>query len=404
MKKPILLFSLFLTFATFCHALTGEPLSKYQLKKYNTVEEFQEAYLNKVITYSPVLKYDPFLGKNVLSQEMNLGYRLRDFIVTSIIGKTKKRKDTQIMTWTIKEVNGETTRTFKVYTGNYKKNPIYYKYDYPDDSEYNRNVEFMLEDLPFFIYSAWKEDHKSEIGQLFENPIVKAKYEVTDVFLEVYRDIILKKYTLKNTISGEKANYIAEEAQSECFKEDISGKYVSTLAKVEKPSNPSIKFGTTTIIEDEGITKYSYEDNFIRIIIFGNSEGFRFNLKNVSEITQKLVWDDAVFVSYSGSISKVMHNGIKFSQREESQVASTIIRGASITEIACPTSNVYYSELIKDWTTKSMYPTEFSFETKQVQLMLPIQIKDVVNEYIFIFDVKFCFNHPERINFPVTEQ
>ena len=29
--------------------------------------------------------------------------------------------------------------------------------------------------------------------------------------------------------------------------------------------------------------------------------------------------------------------------------------------------------------------------------MLPIQIKDVVNEYIFVFDEKYQNVHPERI-------
>jgi hypothetical protein len=27
----------------------------------------------------------------------------------------------------------------------------------------------------------------------------------------------------------------------------------------------------------------------------------------------------------------------------------------------------------------------------------PIQIKDVVNEYVFIFDVEYEYNHPERL-------
>ena len=34
---------------------------------------------------------------------------------------------------------------------------------------------------------------------------------------------------------------------------------------------------------------------------------------------------------------------------------------------------------------------------KQFRLMLPIQIKDVVNEYVFIFDVEYEYNHPERL-------
>ena len=400
MKRLILLLALFICVCSLSFAVTGEDITKYHLKEYNTVEEFKEAYLNKVITYSPVEKYISLLGRTSLSQQMDLDFKFRDFLVTSIIGKTKKNKDTQEMEWTIKEVNGYKTKTFKVHTGNYTKEISYY----------NSDREFLFKDLQFFMLDAWKEDHKSEIGKVFENPMVKAKYEVTDITLSIeedkddYKTKILKFYTVKNTISGKESKYIAAKAQKLCFEEDLSGGYVSTLAKVEKPSNPSVKYGKTTTVDEMGITKYSYEDNFISIIIFGSSTQFSFTMKNVSQNTLKIVWDDAVFVDYKGSTSKVMHSGIKYSQREASQPASTIIKGASLEDIACPTSNVRYSDVLKEWVTDSMYPRGVSMDTKQVQLMLPIQIKDVVNEYIFVFDINYKYRYPERLNLPETAQ
>lgn len=184
---------------------------------------------------------------------------------------------------------------------------------------------------------------------------------------------------------------------TKCFEEDKSGGYYTYLSKVEKPSNPAIKYGKTTIINGDGkqATKFSYVDNFIDIVIFGNSEQFSFILKNISQSTQKLVWDNAVFVGIDGSTSRIMHSGVKYSERSASQPASTIIKGASLEDIACPISNVYYDEGTtvnhktygNGWKTRSMYPTISSKEIKQVSLMLPIQIKDVENEYIFVFDI-----------------
>lgn len=390
MKKIVLLFSLLVSFVPICHAVTGESISKYHLKEYNTVEEFQEAYLNKVISYAPI-------GSAGYRQQMNLNFSIRNFIVTSITGKTKKGKDTQDMEWTIKEVDDIVTRTFIVHSGNYNKKI----------REINENREFLFRDLQFYNFDEWKEEHKSEIGKQFEDPMVKAKYVVTDVSLSVAEDPekykrmdVFKMYTVKNSISGEESTYVADKAHILCFREDRLGKYVSTLAKVEKPSNPSVKFGKTTTVLDEGITKYSYEDNFISIIIFGTATQFSFILKNVSETTQKLIWDEAVYVDYKGSTSKVMHSGIKYSQREASQPPSIIIKGASLDDIAVPTANVYYNDILNEWSLKSMYPNELRKETMQAQLMLPIQIKDVINEYIFVFDIKFTYNHPERLNLP----
>lgn len=376
----------------------AENLSKYRLKEYNTVEEFQNAYLNKVITYMPIEQ--PIVsGSHIteLEQHMGLGYDFRSFIVTSITGKTKKNRDWLDMEWTIEEVGGNFRKTFKVHSGNYTQE-IYY---------YNKDKEFLLRELQFYMLDEWREDHKMEIGQVFENPFVKAKYEVTDVYLVIEKDPddyynkkIIKKYTVQNTLSGEKADYFASKAETLCFIEDLSGDYQTSLAKVEKPENPSVQYGNTTIVEDEGKTKYSYEDNFISIIIFGTSTKFYFTLKNVSNNSLKLLWDEAVYVDYNGNTSRVMHNGIKYSEREASLAASTIIRGATLEDIVCPTANVYWDEYRKDWDLLMLYPDKVSLETKQVQLMLPIQIKDVVNEYIFVFDIKYEFNHPERLNLP----
>ena len=177
MKRFFLVYTFLFIVITFCHALTGESITRYQLKEYNTVEEFQEAYLNKVITYVPIEKYDYILGAHPLSKQMGLDLTIMNFLVTSITGKTKKGKDTQDMLWTIKEVDGNTTVSFKVHTGNYKKKI----------SEYSVS-EYMFKDLQFYMLDAWKEGHKYEIGKQFDNPMVKAKYEVIDVFLAIEKD------------------------------------------------------------------------------------------------------------------------------------------------------------------------------------------------------------------------
>ena len=58
----------------------------------------------------------------------------------------------------------------------------------------------------------------------------------------------------------------------------------------------------------------------------------------------KLIWNEAAFVGLDGSTSKIMHVGVKYSEREGDQPATTIIRGAKIDDIAVPTYNVYYDE------------------------------------------------------------
>lgn len=224
-----------------------------------------------------------------------------------------------------------------------------------------------------------------KVGEVLTHPRVKHTYKIVGISNE-------NEYIVVNTTTNQKKTG----TETNVFSSDLAGRYVSILSKVEKPSNPSIRYGKTKVIEkNAGLTQYSYIDNVIDMLIVGNSENFSFVLKNISDNSIKVIWNEAAFVDFDGSTSKVMHSGIKYSQREEDQPATTIIKGAKIEDVAVPTCNVRYSSVLKEWVEDSMYPSMPDEKPGQLRLMLPIQIKDVVNEYVFVFDVKYVYNHPE---------
>lgn len=65
---------------------------------------------------------------------------------------------------------------------------------------------------------------------------------------------------------------------------------------------------------------------------------------------------------------------------------------------ADPTIKVYYSDILKKWTSMSLYTNvRTDLESQIIKLMLPIQVKDVVNEYIFEFTLTYIFDHPEYL-------
>lgn len=391
MKKVLILFTVLL-FAIAVKALPVlQDFPEYRIPNYVTVEEMQ-ALIGKTYFYYPsvtkfaLIKDDSFLTGM-------FGDDPADVTFLSVEGKTKKGKPSNKMDITVSVKSEKATNIihFIYYSGNYDKKYSSYK------------NEFTYNELRLMELEKWKAANSSIIGTEFSDPLVKHTYKVVDIELKNDYNLgklrLTKYLVLESGLDGSRKSYTEKNAKDRCFANDKSGRYHTYLAKVEKPSNPAVKFGETkTISTDEknGATKYSYVDNFIDILIYGTSEQFYFTLKNISANTQKLIWDEAVFVDYNGSSSKIMHNGIKYSQKEAAQPASTIIKGASIDELACPISNVYYSETGKEWRIKSMYPNPT--DNKQVQLMLPIQIKDVTNEYIFVFDLKYEFNHPERLN------
>ena len=292
----------------------------------------------------------------------------------------------------IKNEEGKTVATYESYTMAQVQNsyPVLYV-----------TIKSDLDNSHFNCLPENAEKMCSKIGTTLSHPKVKATYQIvglniTDPSSEF--DKPKEYFNVKNSVTGTITKCNMNNPES-VFRNDLEGKYISVLSKVEKPSNPAIRYGTTTVVEDDkNVSKYSYVDNVIDILIFGSSEQFDFILKNVSDNSIKVVWNEAVFVNFDGSTSKIMHVGTKYSQREADQPATTIIKGAKIEDIATPTCNVWYSDVLNEWMTQSMYPSAPATTPGQLRLMLPIQIKDVINEYVFVFDVNYTYNYPDRLN------
>lgn len=238
------------------------------------------------------------------------------------------------------------------------------------------------------------------LGKVYSDPKFKCSYKIVNVVVDEkesgYFPEYKKHYILKNSMDGSTEDIAVKFAEKLIFNRAGAGQFYATLTEVEKPSNPSIRYGTTTTLKEDDITKFSYVDNFIDILLFAGDDKFFFVLKNVSDNSIKIVWNEAVFVDVDGSTSKIMHSGIKYSQKDAEQPASTVIKGAKLDDIIAPTDRVYYDELLKTWVLKSLYEKAEETKTGQtLRLMLPIQVKDVINEYIFKFEIIYKYKHPE---------
>ena len=172
--------------------------------------------------------------------------------------------------------------------------------------------------------------------------------------------------------------------------------YGVSLASVESPANSMVQYGETQVvmIEQDGLSKYKFEDDYIEIFWYVGTKEFNFELINKSDYTIKLNWDDMAYVDLNGATSRVMHSGVKYIDRNNSQPASVLPKNASMTDILLPTNNIYYSEYI-GWQSKRLFPyyntnAEAQLSTdigKTVRIIFPIVIQDIVNEYVFEFKI-----------------
>lgn len=193
--------------------------------------------------------------------------------------------------------------------------------------------------------------------------------------------------------------------------EKYVAKYDIPLTSVESPEDAKIQFGETKIIllVEDGKNYHQYKDNFIDIIWYVSSKEFIFTLENKSNHAIKINWDDISYVDPTGTVSRVMHSGVKYSEKASSQPATSIPKGASLSDILLPIDNVYYENYVyHSWITNYLLPCRFkdqkSFSEnaeknigKTMKILMPIIIENIQNDYVFEFTVDKLLN-PELGN------
>jgi hypothetical protein len=190
--------------------------------------------------------------------------------------------------------------------------------------------------------------------------------------------------------------------------------YQISLIKVERPEKATIRYGVQKVdaVTTDTKYKYAFEDDMVRILWFVNSGRIAFLLQNKTDYSIKIPWDEAVYVDEMGRSHRVMHSGVKYTDRDKSQPPSVIVRRGSIEDTIHPTDYISWVSGTRysagSWSEKSLlldmdfhgqylkgkYSSLDDFEKavkmnigKQIQVLLPLQIQDVINDYIFAFNV-----------------
>ena len=193
-----------------------------------------------------------------------------------------------------------------------------------------------------------------------------------------------------------------------------NGTYTLALKEVERPEDAKVRYGQYEIVsfEEEAQTKYSYEDEMIRIVWLPLEKQFAFQLDNKTNHSIKIIWDEAVYINQNGSSERIVHSGVKYTDMNNSQPPSIVVRNTNITDMVVPTGNIRYVSGQYDPWKISPLVSKISASTiddlitlstenigKTISILLPLQIENVVNEYIFKFNVnEFVVDPTERIS------
>lgn len=168
------------------------------------------------------------------------------------------------------------------------------------------------------------------------------------------------------------------------------------LSFVESPTDAKEQFGEIKIvdIEEESNTRYRYEDDWIDItwcVLYGKLD---FQLRNKSNHTLRVNWDDISFVNIDGKAGKCVHLA---EYMDEPYI--NLPRGAMIHDVLIPPDGKYYSSKQGGWivpdnrgrwfrTVEELNAFLDIYVGKTMSVMLPIYIENVRNDYMFVFLIR----------------
>ena len=175
--------------------------------------------------------------------------------------------------------------------------------------------------------------------------------------------------------------------------------YDVELKHVEVPMDVKEQFGESKIVtlSENEITKYTYEDDFVSFTWFVSSTQFHFLLRNKTNHSIKIPWDEIAYINPDGQSMRVIHSGIKLIDRNNAQAPSVVAKNSTLDDILIPSDHIYYvSGQYGGWREEKLFENYSSQEEanmskymgKNVSIVFPIIIENVTNEYTFQFEIK----------------
>jgi len=194
--------------------------------------------------------------------------------------------------------------------------------------------------------------------------------------------------------------------------------YSLNLSQVDRPKETRQRWGDVAKIELSEKDKYHYEDDLFEGFFIVSSDRIFFEIKNKTDHSIKIIWDEASFVDISGNSGRIMHSGVKYIDRNSSQPPSVVPAHGKYNDVILPSDRVWYREgyygtyysKSGGWEHLGLIQPQFEITSpvqqssqvaisdslklkageqvgKRIGVLLPFEIQGVVNEYTFWFEV-----------------
>jgi hypothetical protein len=184
--------------------------------------------------------------------------------------------------------------------------------------------------------------------------------------------------------------------------------YDVTLMAVDRPGQPRIRYGPVERVgllqagaESPASPVFRYRDPNIEVKVAPVWDGIQIHLQNRTSHAAKIVWDEVVFVDFDQTSHRVIHGGVRYVDRHQSQPPSVVAPHKLLIDKIVPVNRIdaiehkfYHRELVHD-PLRGCNESEDSFmaranaaDGEEFSIFLPIEIGGTVNEYTFHFRIE----------------
>jgi hypothetical protein len=195
-------------------------------------------------------------------------------------------------------------------------------------------------------------------------------------------------------------------------KQLYAASYNVSLAQVARTPSAKDHYGATTAITAGDSSRFEVEDGLIAAQVKVLRTAVHISVRNKTDQSIKLIWDEASFIDLDETLSRVMHVGTKYTDRNTSQPPTLIPAHQRLNDDVFPTNRVWFRQatahltagyqngalLVPAYTVAqqgapvSAAPDSFTTAVRsrvgrRFALVLPFEAEGVKHEYTFWFKV-----------------
>ena len=151
------------------------------------------------------------------------------------------------------------------------------------------------------------------------------------------------------------------------------------------------------------VNSYHFQDNRISIDWKIENTRFAFSLTNVSGQSIRIPWDEAVYVDQAGKARRVIHEGITYERKSETQPPTVIPHGAGIDDFLLPVDNIVAeNKNYVSWQTFYLFYDRQKNVGQKVKVVLPVVMQNNRYDYAFTFEVTQWREDAKKRSFPFS--